>query len=78
MARVPELTKFARKHGLLMITIADLIRYRMRTESLVRQVAKAALPTEYGDVHDLRVRQPHRWRRRTSRSSAATSAMART
>ena len=49
MARVPELRKFARKHGLLMITIADLIRYRMRTESLVRQVAKAALPTEYGD-----------------------------
>jgi len=49
MARVPELKKFARKHGLLMITIADLIRYRMRTESLVRQVAKAALPTEYGD-----------------------------
>ncbi len=49
MARVPELTKFARKHGLLMITIADLIRYRMRTEGLVRQIAKAALPTEYGD-----------------------------
>ena len=48
MARVPELKKFARKHGLLMITIADLIRYRMRTESLVREVAKAALPTEYG------------------------------
>ena len=35
MARVPELTKFARKHKLLMITIADLIRYRMRTEGLV-------------------------------------------
>jgi 3,4-dihydroxy 2-butanone 4-phosphate synthase/GTP cyclohydrolase II len=49
MARVPELKKFARKHGLLMITIADLIRYRMRTEGLVRQIAKAALPTEYGD-----------------------------
>jgi hypothetical protein len=32
MARVPELTKFAKKHGLLMITIADLISYRMRTE----------------------------------------------
>ena len=48
MARVPELTKFARKHGLLMITIADLIRYRMRTESLVRRVAKAALPTQHG------------------------------
>jgi 3,4-dihydroxy 2-butanone 4-phosphate synthase/GTP cyclohydrolase II len=48
MARVPELTKFARKHGLLMITIADLIRYRMRTEALVRPVAKAMLPTAQG------------------------------
>ena len=48
MARVPELAKFARKHGLLMITIADLIRYRMRTESLVRRIAQAALPTEHG------------------------------
>src|ERR671935_955019 len=49
MARVPELTKFAKKHRLLMITIADLIKYRMRTESLVRRVATARLPTEYGD-----------------------------
>jgi 3,4-dihydroxy 2-butanone 4-phosphate synthase / GTP cyclohydrolase II len=48
MARVPELTKFARKHGLLMITIADLIQYRMRTERLVKRVATAALPTEHG------------------------------
>jgi len=48
MARVPELTKFARKHGLLMITIADLIKYRMRTERLVRRVAAADLPTEHG------------------------------
>src|SRR5207302_6319900 len=37
MARVPELTKFTRKHGLLMITIADLIQYRMRTERLVKR-----------------------------------------
>ena len=51
MARVPELAKFARKHGLLMITIADLIRYRMRTESMVRQVARASLPTETGDFN---------------------------
>ena len=49
MARVPELTKFARKHGLVMITIADLIQYRMRTERLVRRVAHAHLPTEHGD-----------------------------
>ena len=49
MARVPELTKFARKHGLPMITIADLIQYRMRTERLVKRVAHAQLPTEHGD-----------------------------
>src|SRR5688572_18122986 len=48
MARVPELTKFARKHGLLMITIADLIQYRMRTERLVKRVASAELPTQQG------------------------------
>ena len=48
MARVPQLTKFARKHDLLMITIADLIRYRMRTERLVRPVAEASLPTRDG------------------------------
>jgi len=48
MARVPELTKFAKKHKLLMITIADLIKYRIRTESLVKRVASAKLPTEFG------------------------------
>jgi 3,4-dihydroxy 2-butanone 4-phosphate synthase/GTP cyclohydrolase II len=48
MARVPELRKFARRHGLLMITIADLIRYRMRTESMVKRVARAELPTAHG------------------------------
>src|SRR5919112_6740821 len=53
MARVPELTKFAKRHKLLMITIADLIKYRMHNESMVKEVAKAKLPTEYGefDVH---------------------------
>ncbi len=49
MARVPELTRFARRHKLPMITIADLIQYRMRTEALVRRVASAALPTGHGD-----------------------------
>jgi len=49
MARVPELTRFAKRHKLLMITIADLIQYRMRTELLVRRVASASLPTTYGD-----------------------------
>jgi 3,4-dihydroxy 2-butanone 4-phosphate synthase/GTP cyclohydrolase II len=49
MARVPDLAKFAQRHGLLMITIADLISYRMRTERMVRRVAEARLPTEFGD-----------------------------
>jgi len=51
MARVPELTKFARKHGLLVITIADLISHRMRTERLVKRAAEASLPTEHGAFH---------------------------
>ena len=48
MARVPALTRFARRHGLLMITIADLIKYRMQTEGLVKKVAAADLPTQFG------------------------------
>ena len=48
MARVPELTRFAKKHGLLIITIADLIQYRMRTERLVKRIAHAAMPTSHG------------------------------
>jgi 3,4-dihydroxy 2-butanone 4-phosphate synthase/GTP cyclohydrolase II len=48
MARVPELGKFAKKHGLPMITIASLIQHRMQTERLVKRVATAELPTEQG------------------------------
>jgi 3,4-dihydroxy 2-butanone 4-phosphate synthase/GTP cyclohydrolase II len=51
MARVPQLARVAKKHGLLMITIADLIKYRLRTELLVKRVASAKLPTKYGDFH---------------------------
>jgi 3,4-dihydroxy 2-butanone 4-phosphate synthase / GTP cyclohydrolase II len=49
MSRVPELTRFAKRHKLLMITVADLIQYRLRTEGLVHRVASAALPTSHGD-----------------------------
>jgi 3,4-dihydroxy 2-butanone 4-phosphate synthase / GTP cyclohydrolase II len=49
MARVPELTKFAKKHGLLMVTVADLITYRTRNESLIKRMATARLPTEHGE-----------------------------
>ena len=49
MARVPELSRLAKRYDLPLITIADLIQYRMRTERLVRRVASANLPTEYGE-----------------------------
>ena len=49
MARVPELSSFASRHNLLMITVADLITYRTRTETLVKSVASTNLPTEYGE-----------------------------
>jgi 3,4-dihydroxy 2-butanone 4-phosphate synthase/GTP cyclohydrolase II len=51
MARVPQLARFARKHRLPIITVASLIKHRMRTESLVKRVASAKLPTEYGEFH---------------------------
>ncbi len=49
MARVPELSKLAKRFHLPLITIADLIKYRMQNERLVRRVASANLPTEFGD-----------------------------
>jgi 3,4-dihydroxy 2-butanone 4-phosphate synthase/GTP cyclohydrolase II len=49
MARVPELEHYCAKHGLKMITIADLIAYRRRHDRLVQQVVSAHLPTAFGD-----------------------------
>ncbi len=49
MARVPDLAKVAQEHGLLMITVSDLISYRLRHETLVRKVASPSLPTVFGD-----------------------------
>ncbi len=48
MARLPDLEIFAEKYGLTLITIADLIAYRRRTEKQVERVAEARLPTDYG------------------------------
>ena len=48
MARLPQLEEFAKKYGLKIVKIEDLVRYRMARESLVREVAKADLPTKYG------------------------------
>jgi 3,4-dihydroxy 2-butanone 4-phosphate synthase/GTP cyclohydrolase II len=49
MARLPELERFAATHGLQLISIADLIRYRRHREKLVRRVSEARIPTRHGD-----------------------------
>jgi len=49
MSRVPQLIEFCREHGMKMLTVADLIRYRMQHERYVRRVAEAMLPTRHGE-----------------------------
>jgi len=49
MARLPELERFAAEHDLLLISIADLIRYRRQKDKLVKRVGEARLPTQYGE-----------------------------
>lgn len=49
MARLPELEKFASKHKLCLISVADIIRYRRKKDKLVQLISKARLPTEYGE-----------------------------
>jgi 3,4-dihydroxy 2-butanone 4-phosphate synthase/GTP cyclohydrolase II len=48
MSRLPQLEAFAEEHGLKMISVAELVRYRIRKETLVRRVAETDLPTVYG------------------------------
>ncbi|GIW16587.1 MAG: riboflavin biosynthesis protein RibBA [Tepidiforma sp.] len=50
MARMPDLKRFARRHGLRIVTVNDIIRYRLRTERLVTRVAETRLPTPYGEM----------------------------
>jgi 3,4-dihydroxy 2-butanone 4-phosphate synthase/GTP cyclohydrolase II len=50
MARMPDLQIFSKEHGLKIVTIADLIKYRLNKESLVRRIATANLPTKYGGM----------------------------
>jgi len=49
MARVPDLIEFCKEHSLLLISIAELIRYRRQNEKLVKRVAEARIPTQWGD-----------------------------
>lgn len=48
MARMPDLEVFAREHGLLIVTIADIIRYRLNKDRLVHRAAEAVIPTRHG------------------------------
>ena len=48
MARVPQLTEFAKKHSMKIVTVKDLIKYRMRAELFVRRIAVTKLPTDFG------------------------------
>jgi 3,4-dihydroxy 2-butanone 4-phosphate synthase/GTP cyclohydrolase II len=53
MARVADLTEFCKIHSLKMVTVADLIRYRMANERYIHRIAEGILPTEYGDFRML-------------------------
>ncbi len=57
MARMPQLREVAKKHGMRIITIKDLIAYRLHQESLVERGEEADLPTEYGHFHIIPFRQ---------------------
>ena len=59
MMRLPDLEKFAAEHDLALITIADLIAYRRRTEQQVERVAEARLPTEHGEFTAVGYRAAH-------------------
>jgi 3,4-dihydroxy 2-butanone 4-phosphate synthase/GTP cyclohydrolase II len=49
MARVPDLVPYAHRHGLKIVTVAELIRYRHRNEKLIRRAATVSMPTKYGE-----------------------------
>jgi 3,4-dihydroxy 2-butanone 4-phosphate synthase / GTP cyclohydrolase II len=57
MARVDDLVPYCERHGLKMITVAELVEYRRRHEKLVERGAEVRLPTEYGDFHAVAFRE---------------------
>jgi 3,4-dihydroxy 2-butanone 4-phosphate synthase / GTP cyclohydrolase II len=57
MARVPDLVRYCERHGLRMVTVADLIEYRRRTEKLVERFVSVRLPTAYGDFTAIAFRE---------------------
>ena len=59
MARMPDLKRFARRHGLKIVTVADMIKYRLRNERLVHRVAETKLPTPSGEMMIIAYRADH-------------------
>jgi 3,4-dihydroxy 2-butanone 4-phosphate synthase/GTP cyclohydrolase II len=57
MARVKDLIPYCERHGLKMITVADLVEYRRRTEKLVERTAQVRLPTEHGEFTAIAYRE---------------------
>ena len=57
MARVPDLVGFCERHGLKLVTVADLIEYRKRTEKLVERVVSVRLPTDFGEFQAVAYRE---------------------
>ncbi|MBD0330940.1 MAG: GTP cyclohydrolase II, partial [Thermoleophilia bacterium] len=57
MARMPDLVAYCERHGVKLITVADLIEYRRRTEKLVERATAVRLPTEYGEFHAIAFRE---------------------
>jgi 3,4-dihydroxy 2-butanone 4-phosphate synthase / GTP cyclohydrolase II len=57
MARVPDLVRYCERHGLKMVTVADLIEYRRRVEKLVERVVSVRLPTDYGEFRAVAYRE---------------------
>jgi len=57
MARVPDLVPYCEEHGLKMITVAQMVEYRRRTEKLVERTASVRLPTEYGEFTTIAFRE---------------------
>lgn len=59
MARMPDLKRFARRHGMRIVTVNDMIKYRLRHERLVHRVAETRLPTPVGDMTIMAYRADH-------------------
>src|ERR1700759_4707803 len=57
MARIPDLAPYCERHGLKMVTVADLVEYRRRHEKLVERVVAVRMPTEFGEFEAVAVRE---------------------